>query len=222
MSVSGIVVSHHHAEQVGRLVPLLGPQVDELVVIENVPGSVGDLPADVRVLRNARPLTFAANVNQGTAARKASSSSSPTRTSCLRPTRSPAGDVHAGASASRARRPRMRWPADAGSRRAAGSRLLAARSCGARRRLVFGTYAQRDLPARRARRRTGARGLAPRGVPAHASRDARGARRLGRRLPPLRRGHRPRVPRGEGGVGALVRARCACGTRLRRGRRAVS
>ena len=68
MSVSGIVVSHRHAEQVGRLVPLIGPQVDELVVVENVPGSVGDLPADVRVLRNERPLTFAANVNQGTAA----------------------------------------------------------------------------------------------------------------------------------------------------------
>jgi N-acetylglucosaminyl-diphospho-decaprenol L-rhamnosyltransferase len=68
LSVSGIVVSHRHAEQVGRLVPLLRPQVDELVVIENLPGSAGDLGDDVRVLRNARPLTFAANVNQGTAA----------------------------------------------------------------------------------------------------------------------------------------------------------
>jgi N-acetylglucosaminyl-diphospho-decaprenol L-rhamnosyltransferase len=49
-------------------VPLLRPQVDDLVVIENVPGSVSRLPEDVRVLRNTRPLTFAANVNQGIAA----------------------------------------------------------------------------------------------------------------------------------------------------------
>jgi N-acetylglucosaminyl-diphospho-decaprenol L-rhamnosyltransferase len=68
VSVAGIVVSHGHAEQVARLVPLLQPQIDELVVIENVPGSVGELPRGVRVLRNERPLTFAANVNQGTAA----------------------------------------------------------------------------------------------------------------------------------------------------------
>ena len=68
MSVSGIVVSHGHAEQVARLAPLLRPQLDELVVIENVPGSVPELAADVRVLRNRQPHTFAANVNQGIAA----------------------------------------------------------------------------------------------------------------------------------------------------------
>jgi N-acetylglucosaminyl-diphospho-decaprenol L-rhamnosyltransferase len=68
VSVSGVVVSHGHAAEIARLVPLLRPQVDELVLIENVPGSVGGLAADVRVLRNARPLTFAANVNQGVAA----------------------------------------------------------------------------------------------------------------------------------------------------------
>jgi N-acetylglucosaminyl-diphospho-decaprenol L-rhamnosyltransferase len=68
VSVAAVVVSHGHADEVARLVPLLRPQVDELTVIANVPGSVGDLPADVRVLRNERPLTFAANVNQGIAA----------------------------------------------------------------------------------------------------------------------------------------------------------
>jgi GT2 family glycosyltransferase len=68
VSVSGIVVSHGHAEQVGRLAPLLRPQLDELVVIDNVPGSVPELPADVRVVHNQQPLTFAANVNQGIAA----------------------------------------------------------------------------------------------------------------------------------------------------------
>jgi N-acetylglucosaminyl-diphospho-decaprenol L-rhamnosyltransferase len=68
VSVAAVVVSHGHAAEISRLAPLLRPQVDELVVIENFPGSVGDLPDDVRVLRNQRPLTFAANVNQGVAA----------------------------------------------------------------------------------------------------------------------------------------------------------
>jgi len=44
-------------------VPILAPQVDELVLVENLPGSVRGAPA--RVLRNERPLSFARNVNQG-------------------------------------------------------------------------------------------------------------------------------------------------------------
>ena len=68
MTVSAIVVSHGHADEVERVVPLLRPQVDELVLVENVPGSVRGEPEGTRVLRNARPLTFAANVNQGIAA----------------------------------------------------------------------------------------------------------------------------------------------------------
>ncbi|HWE80306.1 MAG TPA: glycosyltransferase family 2 protein, partial [Gaiellaceae bacterium] len=42
----------------------LRPQVDELVVISNVPGSV---PAGVEAIQNDRPLGFAANVNLGIA-----------------------------------------------------------------------------------------------------------------------------------------------------------
>jgi GT2 family glycosyltransferase len=61
--LSAIVVSHGHADEVARLVPVLAPQVDELVLVENVPGSVRSEPA--RVLRNERPLSFAKNVNQG-------------------------------------------------------------------------------------------------------------------------------------------------------------
>lgn len=68
MSVSAVVVSHGHADEVEQLVPVLGPQVDELVLIENLPGSVRGEPEGVRVLRNDRPRTFAANVNQGVAA----------------------------------------------------------------------------------------------------------------------------------------------------------
>lgn len=70
MKVSAVVVSHGHAAELERSLPALVPQVDEVVVIANVPGSVdpGSVPADVRVLENPRPLPFAANVNRGTAA----------------------------------------------------------------------------------------------------------------------------------------------------------
>ncbi len=65
MSVSAVVVSHGHAAELERLLPILQSQVDELVVIANRRSSVGPVPAGVRVLENPRPLTFAANVNQG-------------------------------------------------------------------------------------------------------------------------------------------------------------
>lgn len=68
MSVSAVVVSHGHAAELTRLLPALAPQVDELVVIANVEGSVGTVAPGTRVLANARPRTFAANVNQGVAA----------------------------------------------------------------------------------------------------------------------------------------------------------
>jgi GT2 family glycosyltransferase len=52
-----------------RSLPSLRPQVDEVVVVANGHGSVdGDVPDDVRVLRNARMLGFSANINAGTAA----------------------------------------------------------------------------------------------------------------------------------------------------------
>jgi hypothetical protein len=66
VKVSAVVVSHGHADEVERLVPALAPQVDELVLVENVPGSVRG--AHDRVLRNDRARSFAQNVNQGIAA----------------------------------------------------------------------------------------------------------------------------------------------------------
>jgi hypothetical protein len=66
VKVSAVVVSHGHALE--RSLPALAPQVDELLVIANVPGSAGELPPGARVLRNERPRTFAANVNMGIAA----------------------------------------------------------------------------------------------------------------------------------------------------------
>jgi GT2 family glycosyltransferase len=62
MKVSAIVVSHGHADKVEHLLPALRPQVDELLVIGNVPGSV---PPDVDAVRNEVPLGFAANLNLG-------------------------------------------------------------------------------------------------------------------------------------------------------------
>lgn len=65
MTVSAIVVSHGHAHELQKALPALLPEVDEAVVIANLPGSAGEVPADVRVLENATPLPLAANVNLG-------------------------------------------------------------------------------------------------------------------------------------------------------------
>jgi GT2 family glycosyltransferase len=65
VKVSAVVVSHGHADELERSLPALVPQVDEVVVIANVPGSVRGLPPYVRVVENPRPLSLAANVNLG-------------------------------------------------------------------------------------------------------------------------------------------------------------
>ena len=67
MKVSAVVISHGHAAELEHSLPVLSPQVDELLVIANVPGSTGALPDDTRLVENPRPLGFAANVNQGIA-----------------------------------------------------------------------------------------------------------------------------------------------------------
>jgi GT2 family glycosyltransferase len=67
--VSAIVVSHGHARDLENLLPALAPQVDELVVVANRPGSAPEpVPPGVRVLENARPRRLSENVNLGTAA----------------------------------------------------------------------------------------------------------------------------------------------------------
>jgi GT2 family glycosyltransferase len=67
MKVSAVVVSHGHVLDLAVTLPALRPQVDELVVIANVPGSTNGLPKETRLLENPRPLGFAANVNRGIA-----------------------------------------------------------------------------------------------------------------------------------------------------------
>ncbi len=68
MRVSAVVVSHGHRAELARSLPLLAPQVDEVVVVANVPGSAPDDPAGARVIESPRPRGFAANVNAGVAA----------------------------------------------------------------------------------------------------------------------------------------------------------
>jgi len=62
VKVAAVVVSHGHPQELSRSLPLLRAQVDELVVIANVPGSV---PDGIEAVHNERPLGFGANVNRG-------------------------------------------------------------------------------------------------------------------------------------------------------------
>jgi N-acetylglucosaminyl-diphospho-decaprenol L-rhamnosyltransferase len=62
MRIAAVVVSHGHAEKLERCLPALRPQVAELVVIADVPGSV---PPGVEAVHNERSLSFAANLNRG-------------------------------------------------------------------------------------------------------------------------------------------------------------
>jgi GT2 family glycosyltransferase len=65
MSVSAIVVSHGHAAELEHSLAALAAQVDDVVVIANLPGSVRRLPPAVRVIQNSQPRPLAANVNTG-------------------------------------------------------------------------------------------------------------------------------------------------------------
>jgi GT2 family glycosyltransferase len=62
VNVAAIVVSHGHARELEESLPAIRPQVEELIVIANVPGSV---PPGVEAIHNAQPLGFGANVDQG-------------------------------------------------------------------------------------------------------------------------------------------------------------
>ena len=67
MTVSAVVVSHGGAADLAVSLPVLVEQVDEVVVIADVPGSVGEVPPGVRVLENESSVGFAANANRGIA-----------------------------------------------------------------------------------------------------------------------------------------------------------
>jgi N-acetylglucosaminyl-diphospho-decaprenol L-rhamnosyltransferase len=66
VKVSAVVISHGHAGELEHSLPALAPEVDELLVIANIPGSLPpELPDGVRVLVNDTPRSFAANANLG-------------------------------------------------------------------------------------------------------------------------------------------------------------
>jgi N-acetylglucosaminyl-diphospho-decaprenol L-rhamnosyltransferase len=68
---AGVVVTHGPAAELDECLAALAPQVDELVLVENLPGHTPELPEQVRVLSPPRPQGYAANANLGIAATKA-------------------------------------------------------------------------------------------------------------------------------------------------------
>jgi GT2 family glycosyltransferase len=64
VTVAAVVVVHEPVPELARCLEALVPQVEELVVVENLGGMVVQ---GVRVIENERPLGFAANANRGIA-----------------------------------------------------------------------------------------------------------------------------------------------------------
>ena len=145
MRVSGIVVSHGHADEVERLVPVLLSQLDELVLVENLPGSVRGEPAGTRVLRNDRARTFAANVNQGIAATSgelvlvANPDALPEPDAVPRLREFMEAHPHAGIAGPELRWPDGRWQPSRRRFPTVGGTLVRRTPL----RLLFGTYSQR-------------------------------------------------------------------------------
>jgi GT2 family glycosyltransferase len=67
MKAAGVVITHGAARDLEECLAALAPQVDELVVVANLPGPRPSLPAGARLVENERPLGFAANANRGVA-----------------------------------------------------------------------------------------------------------------------------------------------------------
>jgi N-acetylglucosaminyl-diphospho-decaprenol L-rhamnosyltransferase len=65
--ISAIVVSHGHREELAESLSALAPQVDEIVLIANIPGSLPGNTHGARVVQNSRALSYAANMNRGIA-----------------------------------------------------------------------------------------------------------------------------------------------------------
>jgi N-acetylglucosaminyl-diphospho-decaprenol L-rhamnosyltransferase len=64
VSVAGVVVVHEPTPELERCLDALRPQIDELVVVANLPGTEVD---GATLIRNQRPLGYAANANRGIA-----------------------------------------------------------------------------------------------------------------------------------------------------------
>jgi N-acetylglucosaminyl-diphospho-decaprenol L-rhamnosyltransferase len=64
VKVAAVVVVHEPVPELARCLEALVPQVEELVVVENLGGTIVQA---IRVIENERPLGFAANANRGIA-----------------------------------------------------------------------------------------------------------------------------------------------------------
>jgi N-acetylglucosaminyl-diphospho-decaprenol L-rhamnosyltransferase len=62
VTVAGVVVVHEPVPELDRCLSALRPQVDELVVVANLPGTRAE---GARVIQNDRPAGYAANANRG-------------------------------------------------------------------------------------------------------------------------------------------------------------
>jgi N-acetylglucosaminyl-diphospho-decaprenol L-rhamnosyltransferase len=65
--VAAVVVTHGPHPDLERCLSSLAPQVDELVLIANLPFRPPQLPPNARLVENDRPQGFGANVNPGVA-----------------------------------------------------------------------------------------------------------------------------------------------------------
>ncbi len=65
--ISAIVVSHGHRDELAESLPALAPQVDEIVLIANIPSSLPGDAYGARVIENPAALSYAANLNRGIA-----------------------------------------------------------------------------------------------------------------------------------------------------------
>jgi GT2 family glycosyltransferase len=66
MTISGVVVTHGPNPDLDQCLASLAPQVEELVVVANLPLEL-ELPSNAQLVENERPLGFSANVNRGVA-----------------------------------------------------------------------------------------------------------------------------------------------------------
>ena len=67
-AIAAVVVTHGPAAELSECVAALAEQVDELVLVENLPGHAPPLPDGLRVLSPEQPQGYAANANLGIAA----------------------------------------------------------------------------------------------------------------------------------------------------------
>ena len=218
VKVAAVVVSHGHPRELERLAAGAAAPGRRARRDREHPG-LGARRASTRS-HNDAPLGFAANVNKGVALTTGELVVSANPDAVPAPTApsrrcAPFMEAHprCGIAGPQMLFPdgtpqpsRRRFPTVDGHDRAADA------ASPRRRRSGITSISTRRVPSEPGRGRLDARRL-----PDAAPRDARGARRLRRGLPPLRRGHRPRLPRDAGGLGAVVRPRTrSSGTSTRR------